>query len=45
MVKADKNRNWVVYCEKIWIHPDEQAKFESEHKKKVRTMVMPFNLK
>ncbi len=45
MVKADKNRNWIIYCEKIWIHPDEQAKFESEHKKKVRTMVMPFNLK
>jgi len=45
VLKADKNRNWVIYCEKIWIHPDEQAKFESEHKKKVRTMVMPFNLK
>jgi hypothetical protein len=45
MLKADKNRTWVIYCEKIWIHPDEQAKFEFEHKKKVRTMVMPFNLK
>ncbi len=45
MVKVDKNRNWVVYCEKIWIHPDELAKFEGENRKKVRAMVVPFNLK
>jgi adenine-specific DNA-methyltransferase len=43
--KTDKNRNLVVYCEKIWVHRDDLAKFEQETKRTVRPMVVPFNLK
>lgn len=43
--KAEKNRNLVVYCEKIWVHRDDLAKFEQETKRTVRPMIVPFNLK
>jgi len=43
--KRDKNRNLVVYCEKIWVHRDDLAKFEQETKRTVRPMIVPFNLK
>lgn len=36
----DKNRRKVVYCEKIWAHRDELARFGD-----VRPMVVPFTLK
>jgi adenine-specific DNA-methyltransferase len=42
---TEKNRNLVVYCEKIWVHRDDLAKFESETKRTVRPMIVPFNLK
>ena len=43
--KREKNRNLVVYCEKIWIHRDDLAKFERETGRTVRPMLVPFNLK
>lgn len=43
--KSEKNRNLVVYCEKIWIHRDDLAKFERETARSVRPMLVPFNLK
>jgi adenine-specific DNA-methyltransferase len=43
--KSEKNRNLVVYCEKIWIHRDDLAKYEKDTARKVRPMLVPFNLK
>lgn len=43
--KSEKNRNVVVYCEKIWIHRDDLAKYEKDTGRKVRPMLVPFNLK
>jgi len=43
--KTEKNRQLVVYCEKIWIHRDDLAKYESDTGCKVRPMLVPFNLK
>jgi adenine-specific DNA-methyltransferase len=45
MLKRDKNRTWVVYCEKIWLHADTLRKFEKDNGKRVRPMLVPFNLK
>ena len=45
LAKKDKNRNWVIYCEKVWLHPDQLRKFELEHGRHVRAMLVPFNLK
>jgi adenine-specific DNA-methyltransferase len=43
--KSEKNRRLVVYCEKIWVHRDDLAKYEKETGRKVRPMLVPFNLK
>jgi adenine-specific DNA-methyltransferase len=43
--RTEKNRQLVVYCEKIWIHRDDLAKYEAESGRKVRPMLVPFNLK
>lgn len=43
--KMEKNRNLVVYCEKIWVHRDDLAKYALETKRTVRPMIVPFNLK
>ncbi|MEX0803261.1 MAG: site-specific DNA-methyltransferase [Candidatus Binatia bacterium] len=43
--KTEKNKNLVVYCEKIWVHRDDLAMFEQETKRTVRPMIVPFNLK
>lgn len=43
--KNDSNRILVVYCEKIWLHRDDLREWEQAHKKKVRPMLVPFNLK
>jgi len=43
--RTEKNRNVVVYCEKIWVHRDDLAKFEQETRRTVRPMIVPFNLK
>jgi len=45
IAKSEKNRNVVVYCEKIWIHRDDLAMYEKDTGRKVRPMVIPFNLK
>ena len=41
----DQRRTWVIYCEKIWYHSDQLTKFERENGKRVRAMLVPFNLK
>ena len=43
LLKKDKRRNWIVYCEKIWLHPEDLRKFERENGKRVRPMLVPFN--
>lgn len=43
--KNDPNRNLVVYCEKIWLHRADLREWEQGNGKKVRPMLVPFNLK
>jgi adenine-specific DNA-methyltransferase len=43
--QTEKNRHIVVYCEKIWVHRDDLAKYEAETKRTVRPMLVPFGLK
>ncbi len=45
LLKIDKNHGWVIYCEKIWLHGDELRRFERDHSKRIRPMLVPFNLK
>ncbi len=45
LAKKDKNRNWVIYCERIWLHADQLRKFRDEKHIRVRPMLVPFNLK
>ena len=45
LVKKDPHKNLVIYAERVWLHGDELAKFEREHARKIRTMVIPFGLK
>jgi hypothetical protein len=35
----------VIYCEKIWLHQEQLRKFEDDHKKRIRAMLVQFNLK
>ena len=37
--------HWVVYAERMWIRPQQQAKFEAERDRSVRRMLVPFGLK
>jgi adenine-specific DNA-methyltransferase len=45
LAKKDNRKNWVIYTERIWIHQDELRRFEQEHGRHVRPMLVPFNLK
>jgi adenine-specific DNA-methyltransferase len=45
LVKKDKAKSLVVYCEKVWMHPEELRRFERENNVRVRAMLVPFNLK
>jgi adenine-specific DNA-methyltransferase len=45
LLKKDKRRTWVIYCERIWLHADQLRKFERQHNRNVRPMLVPFNLK
>jgi DNA modification methylase len=45
VASKDPNRELVVYCERIAVHQDELRKFHREHGKKIRPMLVPFNLK
>lgn len=40
-----KSRCLVIYCEKIWMHPEELRRFAQDHGIRVRPMLVPFNLK
>jgi adenine-specific DNA-methyltransferase len=44
-LEKGKSRTWVVYCEKIWMHPEELRRAEKEHGVRIRPMLVPFNLK
>ena len=41
----DHNSELVVYCEKVWVHQHELRAFRHEHGKRIRPMLVPFNLK
>ena len=45
LLKKDKRRHWVIYCEKIWLHPEDLRKFERENDRRIRPMLVPFGLK
>ena len=45
VASADPNRELVVYCERLAVHQEELRRFERETGKKVRHMLVPFNLK
>ena len=45
ILKKDKNRSWVIYTERIWMHQEDLRQFERENKRSVRLMLVPFNLK
>lgn len=42
---VDGNRNLVIYCEKVWVHRDELAKYQRDAGRTVRPMLVPFHLK
>ena len=43
--KTENNHHLVVYCDKLWVHREELAKYEVATGRKVRPMLIPFNLK
>jgi DNA modification methylase len=43
--RRDKARTWVIYCEKVWAHPDELKRFADENGRRIRAMLVPFQLK
>ncbi|MEX0819559.1 MAG: site-specific DNA-methyltransferase [Pirellulaceae bacterium] len=45
IASQDSNRELIVYCERLAVHQDELRQFEREHGKKLRPMLVPFNLK
>lgn len=45
VVAKDKCPTVVIYCEKIWIHRSELLDWSAQHKKSIRSMIVPFNLK
>ncbi len=45
ILKKNKSKELVIYCEKIWLHPDERRRYEDDHKVRIRAMIVPFNLK
>ena len=45
VASQDSNRELVVYCERLAVHQEELRQFEREHGKKLRPMLVPFNLK
>lgn len=45
LASSDKRKRWVIYCEKLWLHPDELRRFEAENSKRIRIALVPFNLK
>lgn len=45
ILKNEKLKRLVIYCEKFWMHPDELTHTAREHNASVRHMLVPFNLK
>jgi adenine-specific DNA-methyltransferase len=45
VASKDPNNELVVYCERLAVHQDELRKFHREHGKRIRHMLVPFNLK
>jgi DNA modification methylase len=43
--EKEKCRSLVVYCEKLWAHRDELNAWEKQTGRKLRTMIVPFQLK
>jgi DNA modification methylase len=43
--KKEKTRSLVIYCEKIWMHPEELRRMEQDQGVRVRPMLVPFNLR
>lgn len=43
--REKKARNLVIYCEKIWMHPEEIREFKDKTGVTVRPMLVPFNLR
>jgi adenine-specific DNA-methyltransferase len=44
-VPSDPNAELVVYCEKVWAHMDELHEWGRKHGKRIRPMLVPFDLK
>jgi hypothetical protein len=40
-----RSADWVIDCEKLWLHQAQLRAFERQHEKRVRAMRVPFNLK
>jgi adenine-specific DNA-methyltransferase len=45
VASQDPNSELVVYCERLAVHQDELRTFRREHGKRIRPMLVPFNLK
>jgi hypothetical protein len=45
VASKDQNGELVVYCERLAVHQDELRRFHREHGKRIRHMLVPFNLK
>lgn len=45
VASQDPNGELVVYCERLAVHQDELRAFRREHGKRIRPMLVPFNLK
>lgn len=45
IAERDPNRNWVIYTEKFWMHRDQLTDFAEEHNRRIRHMLVPFELK
>jgi hypothetical protein len=41
LLKADKNKSWVIYCEKVWLHQEELQAFQKQNGVRVRVMQVP----
>ena len=41
----DENRETVVFCEKNWAHRGDRSEWEAQSGKRLRAMLVPFNLK
>ena len=45
VASLDKNRELVIYCEKVWVHRSDIREWEQKQNKRIRLMIVPFNLR